>query len=115
MDRGWHGGCISGRQDRKLASISSQTETSLYRASADADYPAQTDWEMKMNTRQNQKSVTSIEQQLSTIQLTSRQRDEVLHSVVVAGLIANAIVWACNRVQRVKMSVGGFAKPSPKY
>ncbi len=88
-------------------------ETSFYRASAAADPPAQKDTETNMNTKQNTKSGSTIEQQLRSIQMSEHERNTVLHAASVAELFVDAIMWVCSKLQRP--DAGVFAKPSPKY
>jgi hypothetical protein len=66
-----------------------------------------------MNTRQNMKSGTSIEQQIQSIHMPQHQRDQVLHAARVAQAFVNVIEWVGNKLQRSGAEV--FAKPSPKY
>ena len=66
-----------------------------------------------MNTRQNMKSGSSIEQQLGSIQMSEHQRDAALNAARVAELFVDAIMWVYNKIERP--DAGVFAKPSPKY
>ena len=90
-----------------------EIETSFYRASAAADQPAQKDTETTMNARQNIKSGSTIEEQLSSIQMSQHERDAALHAARIAELVADAIVWVSGKFNRPDADV--FAKPSPKY
>ena len=93
--------------------MTEEFETSFYRASAAADPPAQKDTEINMNTRQNVKSGSSIEQQFSSISMSGRIRSAALHDAHIGELFADAVVWVCNKMERP--SAGVFAKASPKY
>ena len=53
-----------------------------------------------MNTRQNVKSGSSIEQQLSSVNMSQHQRKQLLHDACVAEPIVDAIVWVCTKVQQ---------------
>jgi hypothetical protein len=66
-----------------------------------------------MNTRQNTKSGYSIEQQLSTIDMSQHVRDAILNDAHLAEAFVDAIMWVCGKFERPDASV--FAKPSPKY
>ena len=66
-----------------------------------------------MNTRQNTKSGSSIEQQISSVNMSQHVRDQVLQDARIAELIVGAIVWMCSKFERPSAVV--FAKPSPKY
>lgn len=90
-----------------------ESETSFYRASAAADHPAQKDTETTMNARQNMKSGSSIEQQLSSIHMSEHERNAALHAAHVAEIFVDAIVWVCGKVSRPHADV--FAKPNLKY
>ena len=111
----WHGGCISRRQEQKLARLEAtqEIETSFYRASAAADQPAQKDTETTMNATRNTKSGSSIEQQISSVNMSQHERNAVLHDASIAALIVDAIVWVGTRFER--FGADAFAKPSPKY
>ena len=90
-----------------------QSETSFYRASANAAQPAQQDTETTMNASQNTKSGSTIEQQIQSIQLSQHQRNAVLHAARVAEAIVDAMVWLCSKLERPVANV--FAKPNLKY
>ena len=66
-----------------------------------------------MNTRQNTKSGSTIEQQLNAVRLSQQERNAVRHDARIAELFVDAIVWVCGKFERPDASV--FAKPSPKY
>jgi len=66
-----------------------------------------------MNASQNMKSGSTIEQQLSLVNMSQYERNAVLHDVRIAELIFDAIAWVCNKFDRP--GTGVFAKPSPKY
>ena len=66
-----------------------------------------------MKTSQNTKSDSTIEQQLNVVRMSQQERKAVSHDARIAELFVNAIVWVCSQAQR--MSVDGFANPSPKY
>jgi hypothetical protein len=66
-----------------------------------------------MNASQNMKSGSSIERQLSSVNMSQYERNAVLHDARIAELIVDAIVWACGKFERPSANV--FAKPSPKY
>ena len=66
-----------------------------------------------MNTRQNTKSGSTIEQQLNTVRLSQQERNAVRHDARIAELFVDAIVWVCGKFERP--TAGVFAKPSPKY
>jgi hypothetical protein len=66
-----------------------------------------------MNTRQNVKSASSIEQQIQSIHMSQHERNQVLHAARVAEAFVDAIVWVGGKVQWFGADV--FAKPSPKY
>lgn len=66
-----------------------------------------------MNTRQNAKSGSTIEQQLCSVNLSQHERIAALHDAYIAELIVDAIVWAGTRVRQFRADV--FAKLSPKY
>ena len=102
-------------QEEKLARLKArqEIETSFYRASAAADPPAQKNTETTMNTRQNMKSGSTIEQQLSSVQMSQHERNAVCHDARIAELIVDAIVWTGTKLERFGTDV--FAKPSPKY
>jgi hypothetical protein len=68
---------------------------------------------MNMNTRQNQKSVSSIEQQISSINMPEYQRNQVLHQARIAEAFVDVFMWAGSKLSRP--AAGVFAKPSPKY
>ena len=107
----WHGGCISSVARKEARN--QKYETSFYRASAAADPPAQKDTETTMNAKQNMKSGSSIEQQLSTVRMSQQQRAAVCHDAHIAGLFVDAIVWVCSKFERP--AAGVFAKPNMKY
>jgi hypothetical protein len=66
-----------------------------------------------MNASQSMKSGSSIEQQLSSVNMSQYERNVVLHDVRIAEMIVDAIAWVCGRMQRP--NAGVFAKPSTKY
>ena len=64
-----------------------------------------------MNANHNVKS--SIEQQLSAVNISQELREQVLHDLRIAESIVAAVEWICGKFKRPKADV--FAKPSPKY
>lgn len=66
-----------------------------------------------MNARHNMKSGYSIEQQLSSVNMSQHVRSAVLHDVRIAELFVDAIAWVCGKTQRP--DTGEFAKPNLKY
>jgi len=90
-----------------------ESETSFYRASAAADHPAQKDTETTMNARQNMKSGSTIEQQLSSINMSEHERNAAVHAARIAEVFVDAILWVCNKAERP--GTGVFAKPNLKY
>ena len=66
-----------------------------------------------MNTRQNAKSGSTIEQQINAVSMSQQQRNAVRHEARIAELFVDAIAWVCNKVEQP--STGVFVKPSPKY
>ena len=66
-----------------------------------------------MNTKQDTKSVHSIEQELSTICTSARMGSEALHAARLAGKIVDGIAWVCGKFTRPSADV--FATPSPKH
>jgi hypothetical protein len=66
-----------------------------------------------MNAKQDMKSGSSIEQQLSSISMSERVRSAALHDAHIGELFADAVVWVCRKLERSGTSV--FVKPSPKY
>lgn len=66
-----------------------------------------------MNAKQDMKSGSSIEQQLSSITMSERVRSAALHDVCIAEMFIGAIEWVGRKLQRSGVEV--FAKPSPKY
>ncbi|MGH8620827.1 MAG: hypothetical protein ACREUB_08560 [Burkholderiales bacterium] len=66
-----------------------------------------------MNTRQNAKSGSTLEQQIQSINMSQFERDQVLHAARVAEAFVDAIMWVGSKLQRSGGEV--FAKPSPKY
>lgn len=88
-------------------------ETSFYRARAAAAQPAQKDTEITMNAKQNLKSGSTIEEQLSSIHMSQHELDAALHAARVAEVFVDAIIWVCNKAERSCADM--FAKPSPKY
>ena len=66
-----------------------------------------------MNTRQNVKSGTTIEEQLSSIQMSQHERNAALHAASVAEVFVDAILWVCGKVERPRAGV--FPKPNLKY
>ncbi|MGH8642315.1 MAG: hypothetical protein ACRET6_11420 [Burkholderiales bacterium] len=66
-----------------------------------------------MNTRQNAKSDSSIEQQIQAIHLPQHERDQVLRDAHVAEAFVEFLTWAGGKLYRPTASY--FAKPSPKY
>jgi hypothetical protein len=66
-----------------------------------------------MNAKQIVKSGSTIEEQLSSIQMSEHQRDAALHAARVAEVIVDAIVWVCSKFERP--DAGVFAKPDLKF
>jgi hypothetical protein len=66
-----------------------------------------------MNTRQNQKSVTSIEQQIQSIHIPQHERNQVLYDARLAEAFVEVFTWVGSKFSRP--AAGVFAKPSPKY
>ena len=66
-----------------------------------------------MNASQNLKSGSSIEQQLSSVNLSQRERNAALHAAGIAEVFVETILWVRGKVERPHADV--FAKPSPKY
>ena len=66
-----------------------------------------------MNARQNMKSVSSIEQQLGSINMSEHERNAALNAVRVAEVFVDAIMWVCSKIERP--GAGVFAKPNLKY
>jgi hypothetical protein len=66
-----------------------------------------------MNASHNMKSGSSIEQQVSTIDMPQHARNAALNDAHLAEAFVDAIMWVCSKVGRPDASV--FAKPSPKY
>ena len=64
-----------------------------------------------MNANQNAKS--SIERQLSSVNMAEDRRRQVLHDVGIAESIIDAVEWLRGKFKRPKADA--FAKPSPKY
>jgi len=93
--------------------VINEMETSFYRASAVAVHPAQKDTETTMNARQNMKSGSTIEEQLSSIQMSQHERNAALHAAGIAEMFVGTILWVCGKVQRPRADV--FAKPNLKY
>jgi hypothetical protein len=102
------------RSDRKLTRNRQQERTSFHRASAAAD-PRRNgrDTETAMNAKQNVKSSNSIEQQLSSINLSEQQRRQALHEAHIAEAFVEVLTWVGSRLGRPRASV--FSKPSPNY
>ena len=63
-----------------------------------------------MNANQDVKS--SIERQLSSVNMSQDRRQQVLHDVGIAESIVAAVEWVCGKFKRPNADV--FAKPSPK-
>jgi hypothetical protein len=66
-----------------------------------------------MNTRQNVKSGSSIEQQIQSIHMSQHERAQVLHDARLAEAFVELFTWVGSKFNRPSASV--FAKPSPKY
>ena len=66
-----------------------------------------------MNTSQNMKSGSSIQQQLSSVRMSQHERNAVYHDARIAELIVGTIVWVGAKLEQFGADV--FAKPSPKY
>ena len=66
-----------------------------------------------MNTTQNTKSGSSIEQQLSSINMSERMSSEALHDARIAEAFVEVFSWASSKINRPYGD--GFARPSPKY
>jgi hypothetical protein len=66
-----------------------------------------------MNANHNVKSVTTIEQQLASVNMPEDLRRQVLHDACIAQAIVGAVEWLCGKFKRA--DAGVFAKPSPKY
>ncbi len=59
------------------------------------------------------KSGSSIEQQISSINMSDHQRAAALYAAGVAERFVDAIAWVCGKFERP--DAGVLAKPSPKY
>jgi hypothetical protein len=66
-----------------------------------------------MNASHNTKSVSTIEEQLSSVQMSQRQRNAALHDARFGEFFADAIMWVCGRAEQPHANV--FAKPNLKY
>jgi hypothetical protein len=66
-----------------------------------------------MNTTQNTKSGSSIEQQLSSINMSERVRSAARHDAHIAEAFVEVFTWAGGKFNRPRAGV--FANPSPKY
>jgi len=90
---------------------------SFYRASADADQPAQQDTETTMNARQNTKSEPTLEQLIGSIEMSEAECEAALQGArmgaCISALFGDAIVWVRRKFGRSE--TGTFAKPSSKY
>jgi hypothetical protein len=66
-----------------------------------------------MNAKQNVKSVSTIEQDLSSINMPDHVRDAALNGAQLAEVIVGALLSVCHKVGQV--GGGASAKLSPKY
>ena len=66
-----------------------------------------------MNASQNMKSGSSIEQQLSSVNMSQYERNAVLHDLRIAELFVDGIARICSKFTRPAAEV--FAAPSPKH
>ena len=112
-EAGTEGALVGARTEARKTRSNAADRTSLYRASAAADPPAQKDTEINVNASQNMKSGSSIEQQLSSVNMSQYERNAVLHDLSIAELFVDAIVLVRGKFTRPSGDV--FATPSPKH
>jgi len=66
-----------------------------------------------MNASQNMKSGSTIQEQITSIQMSQHERSAALHAADVAEVFVSAILWVCGKVERPRADM--FAKPNMNY